>query len=403
MAKNIFFQNSLDIICVLCYGINNTGELKVVRASTKVDMLKSSIASQVIDGKFKPGDKLPSIRDLARDFGVSHVTASLAVSELSASGLIDVRPGVGAFVAEKNDFGEMPKQLTIGIALLNSNTTSFVDYSGLNHPAVGYMLAGFHTYFPNEKASVKLLGYRKGQLADKNSAVSAAVRSGRVDGLIVTGPITPDEIDFVQSNNVAIVLCNHLVPERSVPRVFINWQSGFRNLLTKLINLGHNRIELITYKEEWLVKQERGKGYVETANSLGLKEFSHDSIHIIDNSDRPVSREYYDAVVASAMSNRPTALIAFDEVIANRVVRYCYDNGVQIPGEFSLVALNDMTPDSHPLRLTALNIQSAFVDMIYEACSLLERTIKGQTVSSERVMISTSIVEGESVGKREVC
>ncbi len=372
----------------------------MVRTNTKVNLVKNSITSQVIDGRFKPGDKLPSIRDLAKGFGVSHVTASLAVSELSASGLIDVRPGVGAFVAEKNEFDESAKQLTIGIALLNSSTTNIVDYSGLNHPAVGHMLAGFHTYFPNEKASVKLLGYHKGQLADKNSAVAAAVRSGRVDGLIITGPITPEEIDFVQKNNVAIVLCNHLVPQRSVPKVFINWQSGFRNMLAKLIELGHRDIELITYKEEWLLKQERGRSYVETANSLGLREFSRDSIHIVYNSDRPVSREDYDNIVAEAMSKKPTAVIAFDEVIANRVVRYCYDRGLRIPADVSLAALNDMTPDSHPLRLTALNIQSAFVDMIYESCSLLERAIRGQMISSERVMISTSIVDGESVGRR---
>lgn len=45
------------------------------------------------------GDRFPSERDLARDFGVSRATANKVLSNLVAEGLLEHRPGVGMFVA----------------------------------------------------------------------------------------------------------------------------------------------------------------------------------------------------------------------------------------------------------------------------------------------------------------
>ncbi len=52
-------------------------------------------------GEFRPGDRLPSVRDLAGDAGVAPMTVSQVYRDLKAAGLIEGRAGSGTFVARR--------------------------------------------------------------------------------------------------------------------------------------------------------------------------------------------------------------------------------------------------------------------------------------------------------------
>ena len=60
------------------------------------------IAALVDNGEVKPGEKLPSERDLAEMLQVSRPTIREAMIALEVSGLIDVRTGSGIYVADGN-------------------------------------------------------------------------------------------------------------------------------------------------------------------------------------------------------------------------------------------------------------------------------------------------------------
>lgn len=65
--------------------------------------LSQKIVAQVTDaivrGELKPGDRIPTERDLAVVFGVSRTAIRDAIKILSGRGVLDVRHGVGIFVA----------------------------------------------------------------------------------------------------------------------------------------------------------------------------------------------------------------------------------------------------------------------------------------------------------------
>jgi DNA-binding FadR family transcriptional regulator len=67
--------------------------------------LYEQVADQVTDlvarGEFKPGDRLPPERDLAKMLGVSRPTVREAMIALEIAGLVEVRVGAGAFVTDK--------------------------------------------------------------------------------------------------------------------------------------------------------------------------------------------------------------------------------------------------------------------------------------------------------------
>jgi len=67
---------------------------------SKFEEIKAGLRRAVEVEKLPPGTRLPSIRALADEHGVSLETAARAVRELRQEGLVDTRPGLGTFVTQ---------------------------------------------------------------------------------------------------------------------------------------------------------------------------------------------------------------------------------------------------------------------------------------------------------------
>ena len=63
------------------------------------EQLILAVKREVVAGRLKPGDALPSLRGLAADLMVSLITVKRAYEELERDGVIYSRQGLGAFVA----------------------------------------------------------------------------------------------------------------------------------------------------------------------------------------------------------------------------------------------------------------------------------------------------------------
>lgn len=62
--------------------------------------LVQRICRQIIRGEVQPGEKLPSVRDMAVQFGVNPNTIQRVNMELERNGFIESRRGQGMFVTE---------------------------------------------------------------------------------------------------------------------------------------------------------------------------------------------------------------------------------------------------------------------------------------------------------------
>ncbi|MBL9089275.1 MAG: GntR family transcriptional regulator [Planctomycetia bacterium] len=62
-----------------------------------VDAVKRAVAT----GALVPGDRLPSVRELARDLVINPNTIAKAFRELEGEGVTVSRPGAGTFVSER--------------------------------------------------------------------------------------------------------------------------------------------------------------------------------------------------------------------------------------------------------------------------------------------------------------
>ena len=62
-----------------------------------IDQIKSAIATELLG----PGDRLPTVRQLAVDLSINPNTVSRAYTELELTGLVETQLGSGTFVGQK--------------------------------------------------------------------------------------------------------------------------------------------------------------------------------------------------------------------------------------------------------------------------------------------------------------
>ena len=62
--------------------------------------LKDRIVGMVLDGLLKPGDALPSVRQIAADFQLNPITVMRAYQELADATLVEKRRGIGMYVTD---------------------------------------------------------------------------------------------------------------------------------------------------------------------------------------------------------------------------------------------------------------------------------------------------------------
>ena len=62
--------------------------------------LKEKVVAMMLDGVLKPGDALPSVRQVAAEFQLNPITVSRAYQELADEALVEKRRGLGMYVTD---------------------------------------------------------------------------------------------------------------------------------------------------------------------------------------------------------------------------------------------------------------------------------------------------------------
>ena len=87
-----------------------------VNSLRRYQQIAAAIEQAIAEGKYEPGQRLASERDLAEEFGVSRPTVRRAVIALEMRGLLEPRQGSGVYVRQNGAPGPAvaPKELDIG-------------------------------------------------------------------------------------------------------------------------------------------------------------------------------------------------------------------------------------------------------------------------------------------------
>lgn len=77
--------------------------LKPVARESLVDRLAGEIRGSINSGDYTVGERLPTIMEMARRFGVGHPTVREALKKLEAIGVLEIRHGSGVYVTRTQD------------------------------------------------------------------------------------------------------------------------------------------------------------------------------------------------------------------------------------------------------------------------------------------------------------
>ena len=204
------------------------------------------------------------------------------------------------------------------------------------------------------------------------------LRAKRVDGIIVIpAGSQADHINKLVESGLPIVTLDRPVSHLLADTVLIDHFQGIFDATEYVIGLGHERIAYIDKPFDLPHKFARLKGYQKALKNHGIpmdeRLYTKGGVCFADG-----ARAMKTLLFAKPL---PTAVLAFDDIIAMGALRTIQDHGLKVPDDISLIGFDDMPLCSYTNpRLTTIYYPR--YKMAETACELLLKRIEGS--SSEK-------------------
>lgn len=211
----------------------------------------------------------------------------------------------------------------------------------------------------------------------------------RIDGFIILYSINKDPvIHYIHDNHIPYVMIGkpHEFENETMYVDNDNFLSG-KTATNYLIRFGHQKIAYVGMENNEIVNQERYFGYQMAMNQSNLKT---EPFFNIEND------EGYLEFVNYLKKERPTALIAVDDIFALSLFQILSSLGLSVPDDISLISFNNsmLLTVNHPY-LTTVDIHVN--DLGKQAVFKLVDKLSGDGSPTPNLIIPHTIIERETV------
>ena len=329
---------------------------------------------------------MSTIRDVAQRAGVAPITVSRVINH---SGYVSekTRQRVEKAIAELK---YVPNALAQGLRFNKTYVIALV-LSDVTNPFWTTVARGTEDAASEENYSVILCNTDE-DVAKQDKYVQLLLRR-QVDGfLLVPASDTIDTIGFIQQQRVSLVILDRQLSGVSADVVRGDSEGGAYDLTRYLIELGHQRIAILSGPETTSTSIQRVAGYKRALEDAHLK---------IDTELISYGRFYQDSGYERTkqlltLSRCPTALFAGNNFIAIGMMKALYESGLRIPEDMSVVGFDDLPPGLLVQPFLTVAVQPAY-DMGYRATKLLlERIANTGESSCQEIVLPTQLVMRQS-------
>jgi LacI family transcriptional regulator len=344
--------------------------------------------------------RLVTLRDVAREAGVSKVTAARVLGSYGTAS-----PGAKEKVlAAARALGYRPNELARSMTTGRSRTIGVI-VGDIENPYFGRAVRGISEVAT--AAGFDVILANSGEDVGKEQAAVRVLLGKRVDGLIVT-PASMSEtqhLESVQSSGRPLVLLDRAVPGLKVDSVVTDDRAAAKAATQTLIDAGHRRIAYITatnsdnpiyrgpHQISLTTVMDRIEGFLAAASEAGI-ETPEQYIRLAATRLGASGKIIADLL---SLPHRPTAILASDNVVGLEVFKAIRALGMSIPDDLSLIAFHDADWTSVTTPPITVISQPVY-NLGIESAQILIKRINGATEPPMQLALATTLIERQSVG-----
>jgi DNA-binding LacI/PurR family transcriptional regulator len=339
------------------------------------------------------GAEMPTIKDVAREAGVSIATVSYVLNNKDA-GITDStrqqvleavrRVGYTPNVTARNLKASRSRLIgyawhEVPLGQVNSVLDRFAYYLAQAAEASGYHMLTF-THPPGDPVEV----------------YSDLIRTGRVDAFVLSDTNADDpRIRFLIDQDFPFVSFGRANPTWDFCWVDTDGTAGVRQAVDYLIELGHRRIAMVAWPEDSLVGENRLAGYRDALASAGIPLRPA----YIFRGEYDIQTGHNAVIYWSQLppDERPTAIVTVTDLIAIGVINEAERQGLVVGDTLSVIGYDDV-PLTQYLRPALTTIQQPIPEIGRQLIQMLEIILAREPLAQRNVLFAPSLIIRDSVG-----
>ncbi|MCY7417408.1 MAG: GntR family transcriptional regulator [Chloroflexi bacterium] len=328
--------------------------------------IRDEIGRRIASGELQKGDRIPSLREMCTEFGVSSITARRALLDLLNEGIVERRGGLGAFVTG------LKRRARIAIVIIGYSEGSWRENSG----SFGQLVGGIASATWEQDALLSVLPINDPTNAPE--ALRQLLHDHPVDGLLlrVAGDVDWRVVDIPTELSVSTVLIKRTPPVSGVPAVLPDARRAGELAVDHLVGLGHRRIGLITATAATDTYRDHKAGFIAALQRHGIR-IGRELVSEVPS----VFGEHRRAAAERLLSlpERPTALVTNADFLALGAYEVAAAHGLVIPDDLSVVSFDDMEFAQH-LNPPLTTVRLSYYDLGRVAATTLFRVLDDEEV-----------------------
>jgi DNA-binding LacI/PurR family transcriptional regulator len=191
-----------------------------------------------------------------------------------------------------------------------------------------------------EIAGYYLLVFLHRRGAESVDSYRELIDTNRVDGFVISSIEYDDpRLSFLQERKFPFVAFGRSNPGWFFPCIDIDGAAGMRMVVEHLLDRGHRRIAALALPQDSRVGQNRMDGYLAALHEAGIIP-PHESIARGEGSTR-FGRQAAARLLDRPASERPTAIAAFNDMLAIGAMEAIREKGLQVGIDIALTGFDD--------------------------------------------------------------